>query len=94
MTMQRGLLKSRRNHQGQIVRETISDIQYFGCPEVGEILPDGRLVLKIKALQPVDESHVLEDGEYDFIPVTAGFVNIGTVMQLRKSGDKWDWRGK
>ena len=52
------------------------------------------MLLKIKSVQPVKENAIFMDGEYNFMPVTAGLFTIGVVLQLRKSDGNWNWRGK
>jgi hypothetical protein len=94
MTMQRGVLKPCKSYRDELPEEIVADMQYCAWPETGEIVRDGRVQLKIKSIQPVKESDILVEGEYDFMPVTAGLFCIGTVLQLRKSDGDWCWRVK
>jgi hypothetical protein len=93
MSLQRGVLRRRGVLRGEPPQEIIADIQCFASPEVGSELQDGRAVLKIKSVQPVCESSMV-DGDYDFIPVTAGLFPAETILHLRKSDGSWDWRDK
>jgi hypothetical protein len=94
MTVQRGVLK-RRNHlySGKLPEEIVADVQYCAGPEQDHDLGLGRVALKIESVKAVNESSI-PDGNYDFMPVTAGLFSIAMALPLKKSGDSWDWRGK
>lgn len=85
MSIQRGILRPLRKHQGELLQEIIADVQYFAFGEAGEIM-DGRVFLNIKSVQPANENEIIEEGDYDFLPVTPGLCTVGSPALTKR---KW-----
>jgi hypothetical protein len=75
-----------------LTEEIIADVRFLAGPEQSD-LERGRVVVNIAGVKTIDESEI-PDGDYDFLPVTAGLFTPAVALPLRKSGDHWNWRTK